>query len=351
MINIAIMGMGVVGGGLCEAVSKNKDVISSVFGEELYIKYVLDKRTFPGHELENRVVNDINIILNDPTIAVVAETMGGDKPAYDFSLACLKAGKSVVTSNKLVVEKHASELEEEALKNGVCYLYEASVGGGIPVIHPLMHCLSGNRITKIAGILNGTTNYILDRMEKDGCSFEDALSDAQRLGYAEANPDADIEGLDAARKICILASVCFGSWYRLNDCAEITGISEVTLKHIEEAKKMGYKIKLLGVAENSDDGKNALLFVKPCLVPEDDLLYAVNGVFNCITVTGNLVGEVAFYGHGAGGLATSSAVLSDIIEAVKIKTPPCEKSKPCMIIKNIDAKSCIDILGIKYPVI
>lgn len=351
MINIAVMGMGVVGGGLCEAVSKNKEQLTSVLGEELYIKYVLDKRTFPGHELEHRVVGDINIILNDKDVSVVAETMGGDKPAYDFSLACIRAGKSVVTSNKLVVEKHGAELEEEARKNGVCYLYEASVGGGIPVIHPLFHCLSGNKITRIAGILNGTTNYILERMEKDGCSFEDALSSAQRLGYAEANPMADIEGLDAARKICILASVCFGSWYRLDDCAEITGISGVTGKHIEEAKKLGYKIKLLGVAENAEAGKGALLFVKPCLVPDDDLLYAVNGVFNCIEVTGNLVGEVAFYGHGAGGLTTSSAVLSDIIEAVTIKTAPSKKNTIPSVIKNLDSENCIDILGTEYPVI
>ncbi len=350
-IAIAVLGMGVVGGGLCEAVSKNKTELASALGAELYIKYVLDKRSFPGHELENRVVNDINIILEDKDVTVVAETMGGDRPAYDFTLACLKAGKSVVTSNKLVVEKHGEELETVSRENGVRYLYEASVGGGIPVIHPLVHCLSGNRITRIAGILNGTTNYILERMERDGVSLGDALAEAQRLGYAEANPAADIEGIDTARKLCILASVCFGAWHGLDDCAEITGISNVTAAHIAEAKKSGYKIKLLGVAENPKSGKGALLFVKPCLVCADDLLYAVNGVYNCIEVTGNLVGKVAFYGHGAGGVATSSAVLSDIIEAVKTKTPPPVKGGRCKAIKTLDSEKRITILGTDFPVI
>jgi len=349
MINIAILGMGVVGGALREAIETNKTLIKNLLGEELNIKYVLDKRNFPGHPLENRVVGDINIILNDSDIRAVAETMGGDRPAYDFTLACLTAGKSVVTSNKLVVEKHGEYLESVASRNGVSYLYEASVGGGIPVIHPLLHSLRGNKILKIAGILNGTTNFVLEKMEKDGCSFEDALDTAQALGYAEANPAADIEGIDAARKICILSSVCFGSWFNLEDCAEITGISEITPSHIKEAKKHGFKIKLLGVAENLKDG--ALLYVKPCLVGEENLLFAVNGVFNCVRVTGNLAGEVAFYGHGAGGLATSSAVLSDLIEAVVNKTPPAQKVSGKKVYKGQGEDKTLTILGTPFPVI
>lgn len=349
MINIAILGMGVVGGALCEAVDTNKALIKNLLGDELNIKYVLDKRSFPGHPLENRVVGDINKILNDGDIRAVAETMGGDRPAYDFTLACLTAGKSVVTSNKLVVEKHGEYLESVASRHGVSYLYEASVGGGIPVIHPLLHSLRGNKILKIAGILNGTTNFVLEKMEKDGCSFEDALDTAQALGYAEANPAADIEGIDAARKICILSSVCFGSWFNLEDCAEITGISEITPSHIKEAKKHGFKIKLLGVAENLKDG--ALLYVKPCLVGEENLLFAVNGVFNCVRVTGNLAGEVAFYGHGAGGLATSSAVLSDLIEAVVNKTPPAQKISGKKLYKGQGEDKTLTILGTPFPVI
>lgn len=350
MINIAIMGMGVVGGGLYDAVSQNKSLIMSVLGEELNIKYVLDKRKFPGHELENRVVSDINVILEDKDISVVAETMGGDRPAYDFSLACIKAGKSVVTSNKLVVEKYGRELEEAALQNNICYLYEASAGGGIPLIHPLCHCLSANKITKVAGILNGTTNYILERMESDGISFEEALADAKRLGYAEVNPEADIKGYDTARKICILASVCFGSRFYLDDLAEITGIDQTESKHIIEAARLGYKIKLLGVAEVNEQGET-LLFVKPCLVSKDSLLYGVNGVFNCVMVKGNLVGDVAFYGQGAGGLATASAVLSDIIEAIKLKTLPILKNNPFLIKKDINLQNSVDIYGINFPVI
>ncbi|MGI6715955.1 MAG: homoserine dehydrogenase [Eubacteriales bacterium] len=350
MIHIAIMGMGVVGGGLADAILKNNEIVKNLLGDELNIKYILDRRSFPGHPLENRVVGDINVILNDPEVSVVAETMGGDNPAYDFTLACLKAGKSVVSSNKLVVEKYGRELEKEAIKNNVSYLYEASAGGGIPLIHPLVHCLSANKITKIAGILNGTTNYILNRMETDGISFDEALADAKRLGYAEANPDADVLGFDTARKIAILASVCFGSYFSLEDLAEIEGITHITKEQIEYAGSLGYKLKLLGVAEQNGNDE-VTLFVKPCLVSREKLLYGVNGVFNCVLATGNLVGEVGFYGHGAGGLATASAVLSDIIEAVKIKTPPLSKPNHKTVVKNLDLSDSIDILGVKYPII
>ncbi len=344
---IAIMGMGTVGGGLYEAIKTNKEKLKKVVGDDIQIKYVLDKRPFIGHELEKNVVSDINVILNDKDVSVVAETMGGDRPAFDFSLACLKAGKSVVTSNKLVVEKHGKELEEAAKANGVSYLYEASVGGGIPVMHPLVNCLGGNEIIKIKGILNGTTNYILEKMEKDGSSFASALADAQKKGYAEADPTADIEGLDAARKICILASVCFGGWYGMDDCEIIKGISEITAEHIAEASALGYRIKLIGCAEKSDNGVR--LFVKPCLVGKSALLASVSGVFNCVMATGNLVGDVAFYGHGAGGLATASAVLSDVIEAVTVKPSPVIKDKKLPTVKGGEGKTKV-ICGTEFEI-
>ena len=346
---IAIMGMGIVGGGLYEAIKTNKDKIKSVVGDEISIKYVLDKRDFIGHELEKNVVHDINVILNDKDVTVVAETMGGDRPAFDFSLSCIKAGKSVVTSNKLVVEKHGKELEEAARENGVSYLYEASVGGGIPVMHPLVNCLGGNEIVKIKGILNGTTNYILEKMEKEGTSFASALADAQQKGYAEADPTADIEGLDAARKICILASVCFGGWHGMSDCEVINGISDITSEHIAEASKLGYRIKLIGSAEKNENGVR--LFVKPCLVDKSSLLSSVNGVFNCIMATGNLVGDVAFYGHGAGGLATASAVLSDVIEALTVRPVPVVKNSVLPVVKGAEGAKLVNVCGKEFEVV
>ncbi len=346
---IAIMGMGIVGGGLYEAIKTNKDKIKSVVGDEISIKYVLDKRDFIGHELEKNVVHDINVILNDKDVTVVAETMGGDRPAFDFSLACIKAGKSVVTSNKLVVEKHGKELEEAARENGVSYLYEASVGGGIPVMHPLVNCLGGNEIVKIKGILNGTTNYILEKMEKDGASFASALADAQQKGYAEADPTADIEGLDAARKICILASVCFGGWYGMSDCEVINGISDITSEHIAEASKLGYRIKLIGSAEKNENGVR--LFVKPCLVDKSSLLASVNGVFNCIMATGDLVGDVAFYGHGAGGLATASAVLSDVIEVLTVRPVPTVKGSVLPVVRAAEGAKLVNVCGKEFEAV
>lgn len=350
MFHIAIMGLGVVGGGLWEAVTKNQEEIKAVLGQGLHIKYVLDKRSFPGHELEKRVVNDIQVILQDTEISVVAETMGGERPAYDFTLACLNAGKSVVTSNKLVVEKHGKALSEAAARMGVSYLYEASVGGGIPVMHPIYHCLSGNRISRVVGILNGTTNYILGKMETENAAFADALADAQAFGYAEADPSADIEGHDTARKICILATAAFGGRHTLEDMAEITGITAITPNHMREAREKGYKIKLLGMAERTADNRVSL-FAKPCLVPSESLLFSVDGVYNCIEVTGNLVGKVAFYGHGAGGLATASAVLSDIIEALTIKTPPVLQEGVLETNKQISHEKSLCIAGENFPVI
>lgn len=303
MINIAILGFGVVGGGVYEVIKQN--------GLPVTVKHILDKRTFPGHDLENAVTTDFSTIIDDPAVDVVVETMGGASPAYEFSLAALRAGKSVVTSNKMVVEKYGDELKSVAAENNVSYLYEASAGGGIPVIHPIKRCLRANKITRVAGILNGTTNYILRRMT-DGIDFAAALKEAQAKGYAEADPTADICGYDTARKIAILATEAFGRLFRYEDCAEITGIDKLTTEQINAAAGMGYRIKLLGVAENNN-GRYSL-FVAPCLVGEDTLFAATGGVFNAVSVTGNMVGEVVFYGQGAGSLATASAVVSDILE-------------------------------------
>lgn len=305
MINIAILGFGVVGGGVYEVIKENDLPIT--------VKHILDKRTFPDHPLGGVVTTDFDSIINDAEVSVVVETMGGASPAYEFSLAALRAGKSVVTSNKMVVEKYGELLRAEAEKNGVSYLYEASAGGGIPVIHPIQRCLRANRITRVSGILNGTTNYILRRMT-DGVPFADALKEAQAKGYAEADPTADICGYDTARKIAILATEAFGKLFKYEDCAEITGIDQITVEQMSAASSLGYAIKLLGVAENTKDGYS--LFVAPCLVKSDTLLAATNGVFNAVSVVGNMLGEAVFYGQGAGSLATASAVVSDILETV-----------------------------------
>ncbi len=303
MINIAILGFGVVGSGVYEVIKQNELPVT--------ISHILDKRTFPNHPLNGVVTTDFQSIIDDKNVSVVVETMGGASPAYEFSLAAIRSGKSVVTSNKMVVEKYGDELKREAAEHGVSYLYEASAGGGIPVIHPIKRCLRANKITRVSGILNGTTNYILRRMT-DGIDFASALKEAQANGYAEADPTADICGYDTARKIAILATEAFGRLFKYEDCAEITGIDKLTVEQINAASDMGYSIKLLGVAENNG-GKYSLL-VAPCLVGKNTLLASVNGVFNAVSVVGNMVGEVVFYGQGAGSLATASAVVSDILE-------------------------------------
>ncbi len=303
MINIAILGFGVVGSGIYEVINQNN--------LDICIKKILDRRTFEGHPLNNLVTTDFDSIISDPEIDVVVETMGGAKPAYNFSLDAIRAGKSVVTSNKMVVEEYGEELRREAEKHGVSYLYEASAGGGIPVIHPIKRCLRSSKINCVSGILNGTTNYILARMSR-GIDFAAALAEAQKKGYAEADPTADICGFDTARKTAILATEAFGKLFKYEDCHEITGIDKLTVEQMEKASQMGRTIKLLGVAE-CVNGKYSL-FVAPCLVKNDSLLAATNGVFNAVSVVGNTVGEVVFYGQGAGSLATASAVVSDIME-------------------------------------
>ena len=311
MINIALLGFGVVGSGTAEVLTQNKAIIKKKIGQEIAIKYILDLREFPNSPFGSLVVHDFNTIVNDPEVSVVAEMMGGSHPAYDFTIACLKAGKSVVTSNKEVVANFGTELLAVAREHGVSYLFEASVGGGIPIIRPLREDLASNNVTAISGILNGTTNYILTKMDTEGASFADVLKDAQQKGYAEANPAADVEGLDAARKIVILAAMAFGKRIDPNTIL-CEGITKITTADSELAKTMGYAIKLIGYTTKLD-GK-ILAMVSPRLVPLGNPIHGVNDVNNGILVNADMVGQVMFYGPGAGKLPTASAVTGDLVD-------------------------------------
>ena len=313
MVNIALLGFGVVGSGTAEVLTENKKIIEERLGREYNLKYILDLREFPDSPFGDRVVHDFNTILNDPEVSIVAEMMGGSHPAYDFTKACLMAGKNVVTSNKEVVSTFGVELCEIAKQNGVRYLFEASVGGGIPIIRPLINDLSSNKINKISGILNGTTNYILTSMRDKGESFEDALKKAQQLGYAEANPSADVDGIDAARKTVILAALASG---KLIDpkSIHVEGITKITLQDTKFAEQFGYTIKLIGYTELTADG--LIAFVSPRMVPATNPLCRIDDVFNGVLVDANMVGEVMFYGPGAGKLPTASAVVADIIDII-----------------------------------
>ena len=313
MINVALLGFGVVGSGCAEVLTANKEKIEAHIGKEIRIKYILDLREFPDSPFGNLIVHDFNTILNDPEVSVVAEMMGGSHPAYDFTKALLEAGKSVVTSNKEVVSTFGVELLKIARENGARYLFEASVGGGIPIIRPLTNDLAANEILSIDGILNGTTNFILTKMKNEGLEFEVVLKEAQRLGYAEANPSADVDGVDAARKIAILAALASG---KLVDPKKVSteGIRNVTPADMETARKLGYSIKLIGHYETDADGKLAVS-VAPRFVPASSPLASIDDVFNGILVRGNMLGDSLFYGRGAGKLPTASAVCADIIDA------------------------------------
>lgn len=311
MKNIAILGFGVVGSGVAEVLTENKALIASRVGEEINIKYILDLREFPDSPFADRITHDFGVILNDPEISLVAEMMGGSHPAYDFSKKALESGKSVVTSNKEVVANFGVELLQIAAEHGVSYMFEASVGGGIPIIRPLINDLASNRILSISGILNGTTNYILTQMIEHGETFENALKDAQAKGFAEANPAADVEGLDAARKIVILSALSYGILINPNNIYT-EGISGITSEDIRTARENGYAVKLIGKTELVD-GK-VLAMVSPRFVPLSSPLASVGGVFNGILVDTNMLGEVMFYGQGAGKLPTASAVSADIID-------------------------------------
>lgn len=315
MIQIAILGFGVVGSGVAEVIRENdKELSEKLCGEHLNVKYILDRRSFPEHELGDRVTMDFDRILNDPEVVMVVETMGGSHPAYEFSKRAILAGKNVVTSNKEVVANFGTELLALARDNNVNYLFEASVGGGIPIIRPLWQCLAANRITSIAGILNGTTNFILTKMIEENMDFEQALKIAQSLGYAEANPAADVEGTDTCRKICILSSLAFGYQIRPEEVA-CEGITHITIADVEAAESLGYAVKLLGRAEKTDAG--VYIVTAPHLVSKELLMAGVRDVYNAITVCGNAVGDVLFYGRGAGKLPTASAVVADIVDIAR----------------------------------
>lgn len=316
MAKIAIMGYGTVGSGVYDIIKMNTEkLFINANNESIETKYILDIRDFDDHPEKNLFTKDFNDILNDDEVTVVAEVMGGLHPAYEFTKSLLEAGKSVVTSNKELVATYGSELLKLAGDKNVNYLFEASVGGGIPIIRPMHQCLTANNIEKIAGILNGTTNYILNQMFRNGKTFEDALKDAQAKGYAEKNPAADIEGYDACRKIAILASLASRKTVDYNDI-ETEGITEITLEDTQYASNMGCVIKLIGYAEFLENGK-VYATVSPMLIENEHPISCVNGVFNAIMVTGDCVGDVMFYGRGAGKLPTASAVVADIVDSVK----------------------------------
>ena len=311
MMQIAILGFGVVGSGTAEVLTENKKRIEAHCGEEVSIKYILDLREFPEHPLGDRVVHDIEIILRDPEVVLVAEMMGGSHLAYEFTRRALEAGKHVVTSNKEVVASFGVELLELARANRVSYLFEASVGGGIPIIRPLQTDLASNEILSISGILNGTTNFILTKMKQEGAEFADALKVAQANGYAEANPAADVEGLDAARKIVILAALAFGVLIDPKTIP-VEGITGITGEHTALADKLGGAVKLIGHTERIGDKVYAA--VSPYFVPASNPISHVDDVFNGILVDANMLGRALFYGAGAGKLPTASAVVADIID-------------------------------------
>ena len=309
-MKVAVMGYGTIGSGVVEILNVNRDVIAERAGEPLEVKKVLDLRDFAGDPVEKLIVHDYMDIVNDDEISLVVETMGGVEPAYTFVKAMLQAKKHVTTSNKALVADKGAELIRIARENKVNFMFEASVGGGIPIIRPLLSCLTGDVIEEITGIVNGTTNYMMTKMTSEGSDYDDALKEAQALGYAEKDPTADVEGYDACRKIAILTSLISGSQVDYNDIPT-EGISHITATDIKYAKKMGRAIKLLARSEKVGETYSAR--VAPYLLPQEHPLYSVNGVFNAIFVHGNMLGDGMFYGSGAGKLPTASAVVGDLV--------------------------------------
>ena len=315
MINIAVLGYGTVGSGVVEVIRTNHELINKRAGEEIRVKYVLDLREFPGDPVEEILVHDFEQIINDPEVAIVVEVMGGTGAAYSFVKRALEAGKSVCTSNKALVAKYGPELMEIAGEKKINFLFEASCGGGIPIIRTINESLTADAIDEVTGILNGTTNYMLDKMNKKGADFDTVLKEAQQMGYAEADPTADVEGHDACRKIAILSSLAYGKFLDFEK-VYTEGITKITPEDMEYAREMGRCIKLLGTSKRL--GENSFYaMVAPFLVGQDNPLYGVNGVFNSIFVHGNMLGDAMFYGSGAGKLPTASAVVADVVEAAK----------------------------------
>ena len=315
MVNVAILGFGTVGSGVAEVLTKNGGLIDQRVDDLLRLKYILDVRDFPDSPYKDCFVKDFSVIEHDPEVNVVVETIGGVGAALDFTERALKQGKSVVTSNKELVATHGRRLLDLAAQNNAVYLFEASVGGGIPILRPLSECMSANEILEICGILNGTANYIFTRMVKDHVPFAEALAGAQANGYAEQDPSADVEGKDTCRKLCILSSIAYG-WHLLPDQVPTTGITKITLADEAYAAAAGKSLKLLGRSIAREDG-TICAYVEPHFVGNQDPLAGVEDVFNAIKVKGNAVGDVMFYGRGAGKLPTASAVVGDIIDIAR----------------------------------
>lgn len=314
MINIAVLGYGTVGSGVVEVINTNYDSIAKKAGEEINIKYVLDLRDFPGDPIQEKIVHDFDVIINDPEVKIVVEVMGGVEPAFTFTKRALESGKSVCTSNKELVAKHGVELLEIARAKNINYLFEASCGGGIPIIRVLNSSLTADEIDEITGILNGTTNYILTEMSANGSDFEEVLKDAQNKGYAERNPEADVEGYDACRKIAILSSLAFGRSVNYEE-VYTEGITKITAADIKYANDMKTSIKLLATSRKVGDKFYAM--VSPVMIDGTSPLFSVNGVFNAVFVHGNVLGDAMFYGSGAGKLPTASAVVADVVDEAK----------------------------------
>ena len=315
MINVAVLGYGTVGSGVVEVINTNHESINKRAGQEINVKYVLDLRDFPGDPVEKILVHDYEQIVNDPEVDIVVEVMGGVEPAYTFVKKALLAGKNVCTSNKALVADKGRELMEIAREKSINFLFEASCGGGIPIIRVINSSLTGDEIDEVTGILNGTTNYMLYKMSTEGCEFDTVLKEAQQKGYAEADPTADVEGYDACRKIAILSSLAYSEYFDYKDIYT-EGITKITPEDMEYAAKLGRTIKLLGTSRRNADG-TCYAMVAPFLIGRDSPLYSVNDVFNAVFVHGNMLGDAMFYGSGAGKLPTASAVVGDIVDAAK----------------------------------
>ena len=315
MINVAVLGYGTVGSGVVEVINTNHESINKRAGQEINVKYVLDLRDFPGDPVEKILVHDYEQIVNDPEVDIVVEVMGGVEPAYTFVKKALLAGKNVCTSNKALVADKGRELMDIAREKNINFLFEASCGGGIPIIRVINSSLTGDEIDEVTGILNGTTNYMLYKMSTEGCEFDTVLKEAQQKGYAEADPTADVEGYDACRKIAILSSLAYSEYFDYKDIYT-EGITKITPEDMEYAAKLGRTIKLLGTSRRNEDG-TCYAMVAPFLIGRDSPLYSVNDVFNAVFVHGNMLGDAMFYGSGAGKLPTASAVVGDIVDAAK----------------------------------
>ena len=335
MVNIAVMGYGTVGSGVIEVLQTNKERIDQRAGDEIHVKYILDLRDFPGDPIQEKIVHDFQVIAEDPSIQIVVEVMGGIEPAYTFVKKCLMAGKSVVTSNKALVAKHGAELLSIAREKNINFLFEASVGGGIPIIRPLNSSMTADEIEEITGILNGTTNYMLSKMFYEGADYEEVLKEAQEKGYAERNPEADVEGYDACRKIAILSSLISGQQVDFEDIYT-EGITKISSRDIAYAKEFGNVIKLLGVAHNTEDGIEVGVY--PMMISQNHPLASVRDSFNAVFVHGDAVGDVMFYGRGAGEFPTASAVVGDVIDVVRDTQYHCTGRISCTCYRTTPVK-------------